>query len=173
MKHADGDDRGLHRVEGTGDDSLECQNDLRRQHDRIDSLVRPGAVGLHTPNRREEVIDRRVGGIGRHSDFAHGQAGRCMETENGFGLGIAKDTFSEHEIRAALFVRRRTFFGGLEDEHDGSGNLVRELGKNRRDAVLHRGVDVVAARMHHSNVLSVVGRTDRRFERKIGVFGDG
>ena len=89
------------------------------------------------------------------------------------GPRIVEDALRDHKFRAALLARGRPFLGGLEDEHEGARDVLAHSGEHRGHAVLHRGVDVMSAGVHHADLLSVVSGAHFRRERQIGVLGDG
>ena len=95
-----------------------------------------------------------------------------MEAEDGLGPRIVENALRDHHFRAALFARRRSFLGGLEDEQDRARDVLAHSGEHRGHAVLDRGVDVVTAGVHHPDLLVVVGGAHRGREREIGVLGD-
>ena len=94
-----------------------------------------------------------------------------MEPEDRLRTGVGEGAFFEHEFGAAPLSRRRAFLRRLEDEEHRAGEFAAEPGEHRRDAVLHRGVDIVSAGVHHADFLVVVGGAHFGGEGQVGVFG--
>ena len=107
---------GLERVDVARHDRLQGENNLRCHHDGIDALLRLGAVRLHAAHRSAKLIHRGERGSRRETHIAHGHAGKRVQAEYGFRLGIVEDAFTHHQVCAAFFTLRRPFFRRLKNK---------------------------------------------------------
>ncbi len=96
-----------------------------------------------------------------------------VETEHGIGLRIVEGAFLDHQGRPAFLSAGRALFGRLKDELHRAGQLILHAGKQFRDAHENGNVIVVAARVHHADLLPVVGRFHLRRKRHVHQFSDG
>ena len=96
-----------------------------------------------------------------------------MKAENGARLRVVECALLDHQRRPAALTRRRPLLGRLENELDGARQIVPHAGQDLSDPHQHGDVRVMAAGVHHPNVLTVVGGAHLGGEREIHFFGDG
>ena len=95
-----------------------------------------------------------------------------MQAEHRVGRGIVERALLEHQARPAALAGRRPLLGGLEQEQHRAGQLVAHARERLGDAEQDRGVRVVAARVHHADLVPVIGGAHARRERQPGLLGD-
>ena len=89
-----------------------------------------------------------------------------MNAKDRIDLRAVHHSLFDHQRGTAFFAGGRAFFGGLEDEYDGSLDLVLHPGKHLGGAHQHRDMCIVAAGVHHADILSVKNSFLLRRKRK-------
>jgi hypothetical protein len=151
---------GIHRRDVARDDGLQGGRDLRADHDRIDARLRPGAMRADAGD-----VDVEERPAGHHRPRAHREAPDrelrpVVHAEDRVARESLEQPVVDHRLRAA-----EPLLGRLEHEVDGAVEVARG-GQHLGSAQQHRGVTIVAARMHASGVagamLEGVGLLDRQ-----------
>jgi len=96
-----------------------------------------------------------------------------MQAEDRPRLRVLQDSLGDHHAGAAVLGRRRSLFGGLEDECDRSREVRAQRGQDGGDSELDRRVDVVPAGVHDSDFLTQVAGPYGRLEWKGSLLGHG
>ena len=154
-------------------DGLQRLNELRRGHDRIDGELRTSAVRLLAHDFHFPRVGRRKRRAFRIPDLADRHLGEGVQPEDRGRPRILERALLDHQRRTALLAGRRALLGRLEDELHGARQLGLHRAQHAGDPELHGGVDIVAARVHHADVLPEVGAPDLRRKRQVRLFGDG
>ena len=152
---------GSDGVDGPADDGLERRDDLGGQDDGVDALVGPGPVGALPLDRDLERVRAGHDVPGREIDLAD-VLRPDVKAEDGPDRRVLQDAFLDHQGGAALLVLGRALLGRLEDELDVPLDLVLDVAEDHGRAQGDRGVDVVAAGVHHPGVEGLEGDV-RRF----------
>ena len=105
----------------------------------------------------------------RIADVANFHFRHHVQREDRLRLRVLQHAFFHHQRSPACLARRRTLLRRLKDELDCARQLTLHRGEDARNAELHRGVDIVAAGVHHSDVLAEERCPDFRGERKSGL----
>ena len=149
------DDRGVHRIDVARHDRLQRRHDVRAHHDRIDAVMRHGAVRAHALHHDLEDV---VGGhhrAGPHREAADRDARHVVHAVDALDRELLEQPLLDHDAAAALVL-----LGGLEDEIDGAVEVL-GLGEILGGAQQHHRVAVMAAGMHLAGdrrfVIEVVG----------------
>jgi len=129
---------------------------LRADHHRIDAGPRLGAVGLHAAQHDAEAPGLGHGRPAAHAHFARAQGREHVQADDRLRLVLAEHAFLQHQRRPALLAFGRSFLGRLEDEHDLARQLLAHRGQRGCRSHQDRGVRVVAAGMHHADLLAAV-----------------
>ena len=148
LRHAD--DAGFQRVQVAGQDGLEGQGELCRDHHGIHAQVRHGAVGAAAAQRDVERAAGGHDGAAGQSECAGRHAGPVVHAEHGLHGELFEQAVLDHAACAAA-----GFFGGLEDDvHDPVEIAVlRQVPCGRQQ---HGGVAVMAAGVHGAGVAAGV-----------------
>ena len=97
VDRADRHDRRLARLDFAADDRLQVDDHERRQDDRVDRAVRPGAVAPFAANRDGERSRAGQRGTGAVANGADGLIGPAMQCQGEVGLGKPRvETVLEH-----------------------------------------------------------------------------
>ena len=107
-----------------------------------------------------------------HRDLASLHTGKHMQAEYRFRLEVLEQAFLQHQVGAALFWRRRAFLGRLEDQHHFARQLVAHGHQRVGHAEQGGGVRIMAAGMHHPDLLAAILGRGLGGERKTGLLGD-
>ena len=105
------------------------------------------------------------------TDVANFHLRHHVQREDRLRLRVLQHAFFHHQRGPACLARRRTFFRRLKDELDRAWHLTLHRGEDAGNAELHGGVDIVAAGVHHSDVLAEERCPDLGGERKRGLLG--
>ena len=95
-----------------------------------------------------------------------------MQAEDRIRCDVIEHTFFQHKLCTAVLTFRRTFLGGLEDEHDRTGQFITHCRQHPGCAQQHGHVGVVAAGVHYAHVLAVVLGGYFRGKGQAGFLGD-
>ena len=159
MHLADGDDQRLERRNVAADQNLQGHDQLGRNDDGVDALVRHGAVRAHAVD-----VDAEPVGVG-HALAGGGRDLACFD--------FAPDMHAEHAVdtieRACVDHHAGTdgnFLGGLEEDTHLAMNLIAHLHENTRGAEHHRDMAVMAACMHDARVFGFVRKVGALDHRK-------
>ena len=167
VDRADGEHRGRERgVDLARHDRLPAEHDLARQHHRVHA--RPGqcAVRLPPEHVHAEAVGRGHDALLAPGDRADGQR-HHVQAEDRLHLRVGQRAFLDHQRRAPALADGRAFLCRLEDEHDRPGDLGAVAAEHLGRAHEHRDMVVVAAGVHHADVLAVVGAAHRRAEGQV------
>ena len=121
------------------------------------TIVRPSAIDISAPGLKLSLP---------------GSSGHTCRPKIADGAGFSSAPCSIITARTAALARRRPFLGGLEDELHRARQLRAHAREHGRGAHEHRRVRVVAARVHHADVLACEGRAHRGLERQVHLLGD-
>ena len=151
VNRAHGDHGRLDRLDLAADDRLEIEDGERRQDDRIDGAVRPGAVAAFPANghrergragqERASTVEDNVGWLIRAAVQRKGEV-RLGEA--------AVQTIGEHLASPA-----DGFLGRLGDHHDRAAPAVLMLCEPPRRADEAGHVHVVATGVHHADLTAL------------------
>ena len=139
-------------------------------HDRVDALLRPSAVGAFAGDGDVEECAAGVAHALAGGDLADRQAGRVVQAIDAVARETREQAIPQHRLRPA-----QALLGGLEDEVDGAveGPGFRQVLSRAQQ---HRGVAVMAAGMHQAGVLAGVRQVGRLLDRQgvhVGAQADG
>ena len=101
-------------VELPAGNHLQCENDLRRDDDRVDAEPRIRAVCLFAEDFDAEGIDRGELRSGTIRDLADGISRSDMQSEYGVDFRVVERALFHHQCRAAFLALRRALFGRLK-----------------------------------------------------------
>ena len=147
VERTDGDHDGIEHVEGSGHQRLERGDHLGRRWDRILRAVRGGGMAAATADGDAQDVRCRHqrSGPGRHHPAAEHRR-RDVQREGGVDPAPCGVEYSGLDHVPGTVV---AFFPGLEHEHDVTGERCTVGAQQSGSADQHRGVQVVATRMHH------------------------
>ena len=158
VERAHGDDRGRRgEIDLAAYDRLEGEHDLGAHNDGIDT------TGGERPMRLTTAHDdaKAVCGGGRRSNVvphATQLPGSHVQAKHGFDFRIVECAILDHRTGT---TGRRTLLCWLEEERDGTRHLVAHGSQHLSRSHENRGVHVMTAGVHHTDILAVVGRADR------------
>ena len=135
-------DRGVHRIDVARHDRLQRGHDVRADHDRVDAVMRHGAVRADALHHDLEDV---VGGHHRaraHGEVADRDARPVVHAVDALDRELLEQPLLDHHPAAALVL-----LGRLEDEIDRAVE-VPGLGQVLGGAQQHHGVAVMAAGVH-------------------------
>src|SRR6266567_3331051 len=137
----DRDDAFLQGMAAPRHQALKAGDDVGRNENGIDGLVRGGGVAAAAQDRDLELVHRRHYRTGHHAHGAGRQVVPQMDPERGVDLGGVERAVGDHRLRAV-----RDFLGGLKRE------LHRSAEPQRTEPPRHlepdRHVPVVPAGVH-------------------------
>ncbi len=172
LYRADRQHGGITRdVELPADDGLHAEHDLRRGHDRVHPA--PGSRTVRLAPLDENTVAVR----GRHhrpraiTDLARVQLRPQVQPEYRLGPDLLEDPLLEHQRGTATLAVRRPLLGRLENEQHRSRQVLPDTGQRFRDAHQDRHVAVVAAGVHHADLLATIFRRRGRLERQLRLLG--
>ena len=139
----DRDDRRFDRIDVARDDLLHRNDELRGDKDGIDREVRRGTVTAFPLDRDLDRVARRV-----EQPFAKPDLADRLRRGEVQAVGALDAEPLEHAVLDHRFRPAFAFFGGLEQEADGTGDVGAPPGDDARGAEQHRDVTVVAAGVH-------------------------
>ncbi|CEE81602.1 hypothetical protein XAC2852_810091 [Xanthomonas citri pv. citri] len=161
--------RLLGQVGAAADHRLRGADHVGAGHDRVDAVPRRRAMGLAADHLDREAVRGRHQRAAAHRDLAGLHAGEHMQAEHRLRGEVGKQAFLEHQRGAALFVAWGAFFGGLEDQHHFAGQLLAHAHQRFGHAEQDGGVRIVAAGMHHPDLLAAVFGSGLGSERQPGL----
>jgi hypothetical protein len=161
VDRADGNDRGLERIDEAGDDLLHRNDKLRGDVNGIDRGVRCGCVSAFAFDRDFQRVARCVHRPRAKAELPRGMTRAEMQSVRALDAEALEHAVLDHRLRAAL-----AFFGGLKQEDNGARNLGasrhHDLGRTEQN----RNVSVVSAGMHHARRCGLVGDVVFLFDRQ-------
>ena len=168
---ADRDDGRIMRIDIARHDRLQCHHEAGRRDDRIDRLVRNGAVAANALDDDGGDVDRRRdrAGLARGSGLP-ASPGRLWSAKTASQGKRREQTVLDHPHRTALVLLR-----GLEDQVHGAVEIPR-FGEIAREPQQHRGVAVMAAGMHLAGIFRGIGKVRLLLDRQrihVGADADG
>jgi hypothetical protein len=152
-------------------DRLQGHHRLGPGDDRIDGEMGIGAVRLLPLDPDAELVDRGHRRPGVVADLADLEVGEGVEGEDRLRLLLLEQSLLEHQAGAPLLAGGGPLLGRLEDEQHAPRQVGADRGEDGGDAELHRGVDVVAAGVGHSDVSPQELVTLGRLEGEVGLLG--
>ena len=152
MELTDGDDTGLRRRKISGDDRLQCRDDLAGCQDRIDAAVGVRAVAGDAFHGDVHVAGGGVHLAGAQLDIAAGDARFDMECDDRIHRRILHAAGLDHIFRAAFRL-----FVGLEQQLNVSAEGFGHALQHHRGAQQHGRMHVVTAGVHHAGILTGPG----------------
>ena len=165
-----GDHGGVDRPLVARDDALQRRHDLRAREHRVAAVVRHGRVRALAAHGDLEFVARCHQRAGRGAERADRHARPVVHAEHGIAREPVEQAVLDHLAGAAA-----TFLRRLEDQMDGAIEIAM-LGQVVRRAQQHRGVTVVAARVHLAFVLRAMAEGVRFLQRQgvhVGAQADG
>jgi hypothetical protein len=150
---ADGNHRGLQRIDVAGDDRLQLIDDLGAHQHTVDRLVRLCGVPAAPLDVDIDAVGGRHHRPGPEGELADGKAGVIVHPVHFLDAEALHHTILDHLATAAAAL-----LGRLEDHDRGSGKVAR-LGEVARGAQEHRGVAIMAAGVHLAGHGDLYGRS--------------
>ncbi len=154
LDFADGEDGLFGGGDGARDDGLEGGDEVGRDDDGVDGLVGGGGVSAAAGDFDAEGCRGREEGARGEVDHAEGDVGGDVEAEGDFDVGMFEDAIGDAGGGAA-----GGFFGWLEDEPDGAGELVAMGDGPGGDPEGDGHVCIVAAGVHDAVVAGGEGES--------------
>ncbi len=139
-------------------DRLRGCYDVRSRHDRVHAVPRISAVGLLALYENAKVVRAGIRAATGVVEIVHLLLGVDMKGERGVNDRVGEHALLDHHLGAPLLALRRAFLGRLEDELDSPPQFRLHGREHLGDSHENGDVRVVAARMHHPDFLTVVGR---------------
>ncbi len=137
---------------------MEANNDLGGQQHGVLRLVRVSAVPAHAMNRDVHRIHIGQGIADSVTYSPGGQFSVIVQRQTKTrARESCEQAICQHGPRAAA-----TFLGGLADDDQSSAPKILQMGKHTRGAEHTGHVHVVAAGVHHRNVLAILILGHRR-----------
>jgi hypothetical protein len=141
----DGDDRRIEGVDSTRDEGLKCLDNVARDRDRVEAVVRRGGVPASPVDYHLDGVARGQDGPRSRPDDAGRVPSATMQREGRGRRGAARvEAFFEHEARPVIAL-----LPGLKHEDDVPRELVAAPCEQVCGTHEHRHVGIVAAGMHH------------------------
>ena len=171
LKAADRHHRWLLRqIHSTRDNGLQTKHHLRANHDRIDTAPWLCAVRLVAADKNTKLIGAGHERTRPVTNLTRVHLRGNVQTKDGVDRWIFQTALFDHQFGAALFADRRHFFGGLENELDGAGDLIAHPGENFGNAHQDGHVGIVAAGVHGAARHAVPLRSHHTLERHVCFF---
>ena len=139
---ADAQHCGLGRRHVASDDALHRHDELPRDERRVGAAVGHGAVAAGALEGDLPAVGGGQHGAGADGEAAGRDTRHVVHAVDGVAVELVEQAFLDHHAGAA-----QPFFGGLEDEMHGAGEVrfcCQMLGRAQQ----HGGVAVMAAGMH-------------------------
>ena len=160
LEGLEADDRRIDRIDVAAHDGVHGRDDPGGHEDRVDGLLRMGAVPAAALHADREAVDRRHHRPGVQRDGARGQRGPVVQREHLLRGEALEQAVADHLARAGM-----AFLARLEEEVDGAVEVA-GLRQVLRGAQQDRAVPVVPAAVHAARDARAIGRIAEFLDRQ-------